>query len=100
MMVAELRKYQRVTTSLEIMYHTVDDEQAQGENAVPTHYFGTVTDLSKGGAGLLVDYPHQPDEVICLEGIAGYKKPMDGVIRWVRENSGNYRLGVQFVHKQ
>ena len=99
-MVAELRKYQRVTTSLEIMYHTVNNDEERGNTSVPTHYFGTVTDLSKGGAGLLVDYPHKPDEIICLEGIAGYKKPMDGVIKWVRENSGNYRLGVQFVHAQ
>jgi c-di-GMP-binding flagellar brake protein YcgR len=96
MMVAELRKYQRVSTNLEIMYHTVK-EVKEGENPVPTHYFGTVTDLSKGGAGLLVDYPHNPDDKICLEGIAGYKKPMDGVIRWIREHSGNYRVGVKFI---
>lgn len=100
MMVAELRKYQRVTTSLEIMYHTINGASALDDTEVPTHYFGTVTDLSKGGAGLLVDYPHKPDDKICLEGIAGYKKPMDGVIRWVRENGGNYRLGVQFIHAQ
>jgi c-di-GMP-binding flagellar brake protein YcgR len=94
MMVAELRKYQRVNTSLEIMYHTMNE----GDDPTPTHYFGTVTDLSKGGAGLLVDYPHSPDEMICLEGIAGYKKPMDGVVRWVRENSGKYRVGVKFIN--
>jgi len=96
MMVAELRKYQRVSTSLEIIYHTIN-EVNEGDDPTPTHYFGTVTDLSKGGAGLLVDYPHSPDEMICLEGIAGYKKPMDGIVRWVRENSGKYRVGVKFI---
>jgi len=96
-MAAELRKHQRVSTSLEIMYHTVDDNDGDTD-PTPTHFFGTVTDLSKGGAGLLVDYPHNPDEMICLEGIAGYKKPMDGVVRWVRENSGKYRVGVKFLH--
>ena len=93
MMAAEQRKYQRVSTSLEIMYHTL----SEGDDPTPTHYFGTVTDLSKGGAGLLVDHAHGPEERICLEGIAGYKKPMDGVVRWVREHSGKYRVGVKFT---
>ncbi len=94
-MAAELRKYPRINTALEINYSLDDTNDI--ENAVTTPLIGTVTDLSKSGAGLLVDQVHRPDDLVCLEGIGGATKPLNSVVKWVRKTQGKYRIGVKFV---
>ena len=91
-MAAELRKYPRINTALEINY-TMDDDA----NPTTDQFIGTVTDLSKSGAGLLVDQVHRPDDLVCLEGVGGAEKPLNSVVKWVRKTQGKYRIGVKFV---
>ncbi len=90
-MAAELRKYPRINTALEINYSMDDASEASSP------FVGTVTDLSKSGAGLLVDQVHRPDDIVCLEGVGGAKKPLNSVVKWVRKTQGKYRIGVKFV---
>jgi len=90
-MAAELRKYPRINTALEINYSM--DESSD----TPNQFIGTVTDLSKSGAGLLVDQAHRPDDRVCLEGVGGAKKPLSSIVKWVRKTQGKYRIGVKFV---
>lgn len=90
-MAAELRKYPRINTALEINYST---EELNDE---PSQFVGTVTDLSKSGAGLLVNQAHRPNDRVCLEGVGGAKKPLSSVVKWVRKTQGKYRIGVKFV---
>jgi len=92
-MSAELRKYPRINTALEVNYSV--DETSNAEAA--QKFIGTVTDLSKSGAGLLVDQAHRPDDVVLLEGVGGAKKPLNSVVKWVRKTQGKYRVGVKFV---
>ncbi len=92
-MAAELRKYPRINTALEINY-SLDDASDVASN----QFIGTVTDLSKSGAGLLVDQIHRPDDLVCLEGVGGAQKPLNSVVKWVRKTQGKYRIGVKFVH--
>lgn len=92
-MAAELRKYPRINTALEINY-SLDD----ASDVAPNQFIGTVTDLSKSGAGLLVDQAHRPDDLVCLEGVGGAQKPLNSVVKWVRKTQGKYRIGVKFIH--
>jgi len=92
-MAAELRKYPRINTALEINY-SMDD----ASDIDPNQFIGTVTDLSKSGAGLLVEQVHRPDDLVCLEGVGGAQKPLNSVVKWVRKTQGKYRIGVKFVH--
>ncbi len=94
-MAAELRKYPRINTALEINYSM--DESSSGADAAENQLIGTVTDLSKSGAGLLVDQPHRPDDLVRLEGVGGATKPLNSVVKWVRKSQGKYRIGVKFV---
>ena len=94
-MAAELRKYPRINTALEINYST--DEPDDAAISASSQFIGTVTDLSKSGAGLLVDQAHRPDDLVCLEGVGGAKKPLNSVVKWVRKTQGKYRIGVKFV---
>ncbi|MCF6325156.1 MAG: PilZ domain-containing protein [Gammaproteobacteria bacterium] len=90
-MAAELRKYPRINTALEINY-SIDDS-----TDMPSQFVGTVTDLSKSGAGLLVDHAHRPDDRVSLEGVGGARKPLSSVVKWVRKTQGKYRIGVKFI---
>lgn len=92
-MAAELRKYPRINTALEINY-SIDESSSADDTQ---KFIGTVTDLSKSGAGLLVDQAHRPDDVVRLEGVGGSKKPLNSVVKWVRKTQGKYRVGVKFV---
>lgn len=95
-MAAELRKYPRINTALEINYFA--DESGDLKSDATDHQFiGTVTDLSKSGAGLLVDQPHRPDDIVRLEKVGGATKPLNSVVKWVRKTQGKYRIGVKFV---
>ncbi len=95
-MAAELRKYPRINTALEINY-SMDESSDATNDAASDQFIATVTDLSKSGAGLLVDQVHRPDDLVCLEGVGGAKKPLNSVVKWVRKTQGKYRIGVKFV---
>lgn len=95
-MAAELRKYPRINTALEINYFV--DGSGEKEAVADTEQFiGTVTDLSKSGAGLLVEQAHRPDDHVRLEGVGGATKPLNSIVKWVRKTQGKYRIGVKFV---
>jgi len=96
-MAAELRKYPRINTALEINYSMDESSDSDAPSATSSQFIGTVTDLSKSGAGLLVDQVHRPDDLVCLEGVGGAKKPLNSVVKWVRKSQGKYRIGVKFV---
>jgi hypothetical protein len=95
-MVVELRKHPRVATSLETIYFR--DQNGEG-NAERMHYFGTITNMSKGGVGLLANYPHERDEQLWLEGIGDSTIPLPGVVRWIKSNHEKFDIGIQFLEE-
>lgn len=57
-------------------------------------------DISTGGVGLEADEKLQKGEVVKLSvplGVAGTKIPVFAEVRWVAEQSGGYRMGLQFL---
>ncbi|MFQ5470397.1 MAG: PilZ domain-containing protein [Gammaproteobacteria bacterium] len=95
LMSAELRKFPRVNTALEITYFT---KAANCGEESSTHFFGTVTDMSRGGVGLMVENPHAPDERLFLHGVGDTNKPLRCVVKWARQIRGQFKIGVEFSH--
>lgn len=87
------RQYARIDLSLETIYYA---EDGVGEEAERMHYFGTITNMSKGGVGLIANFPHEVNEELWLEGIGQSSAPLAGLVRWVRTYQDKYELGLQF----
>ena len=94
-MAEEKRKFPREATSVEVVYFIGGDGVREPERI---HYFGTVTDMSRGGARLLAEQPHRLHEHIWLQGLRGAADVVPGQIRWVRGEDERYHLGVEFLN--
>lgn len=62
----------------------------------PITVSGTLTDLTAGGAGLLVGYPFRLNETLRIDGIDDDQPSRDGRVCWVRKTNAHYRIGVAF----
>lgn len=87
----ELRRHPRYSTSLDVVYYTGHDDEGR------IHYFGTIVDMSKGGARLVVEYPHQPDERLWLHGVGGTAEIRPTRVRWIGNHQDKYNVGVEFI---
>lgn len=92
----EKRRYPRESTRVETIYfteHLIDDEPGR------MHYPGTIVNIGNGGVGLVVNYPHQLNDRLWMEGIGEVKSPILGSVRWISNNMDKYSMGVQFLSK-
>ncbi len=87
------RQHTRVDLSLETIYYA---EDVIGDERDRMHYFGTITNMSKGGVGMVVGSPHEVNEELWLEGIGQSPMPLAGLVRWIRSYQGKYEMGLQF----
>lgn len=90
----EKRRHPRTATSMDVVYFIGGDGMRAPERI---HYFGTITDLSRGGARLVVDQPHRAQEHIWVQGLRDTADTVPGRVRWVRGQDGRYQLGVEFL---
>lgn len=91
------RRHARINTALETIYFKEEGE-TEGDEADRMHYFGTITDMSKGGVGMTVTCPHDVNEKLWLEGIGDSSVPLPGIVRWVQSRQEEeYRIGIQFL---
>ena len=88
---ADKRQHARIDTSLETIYYT-----EHGDDAERLHYFGTITNMSNGGVGMVVNCPHEINEELWLEGIEKATAPLAGLVRWVSNHQDKYAIGIQF----
>jgi len=93
------RQHPRIPSSLETIYFT-ELSTSQGDERM--YYPGTLIDKSHGGIGLRVNYRHNINEKIWLEGLGAPEKPLPGRVCWVSSNGNNadeYRIGVEFIQE-
>ncbi len=95
-MTQEGRVHPRTKTYLEVTYFTDESTVELGRN----YFFGTVLDVSKGGAGLLTEWPHEPNEKLWLEGLHNCTGAVRVEVRWVKHYYDKYNLGVKFAHQE
>ena len=89
----EQREAPRVNTTMETIYYTEDNHDGR------VHYPGKIINVSKGGIGMIVNYPHQLNDQIWLEGIEeSNSSPVAGKIQWINGDNGEYLLGVKLIH--
>jgi len=91
------RQHPRMPSSMETIYFT-ELSTPQGDERM--YYPGTIVDKSNGGIGLEVNYQHQTDDKIWLEGLGTPEKPMPARVCWVSSNgidTNDYRIGVEFL---
>jgi hypothetical protein len=91
------RQYPRFPSALETIYFTEIYTQDGDERM---YFPGTITDKSAGGIGLRVNYQHETDERIWLEGLGTHNKPLPARVCWISTNdkdSEDYLMGVEFV---
>lgn len=97
-MAVDMRKYPRYSTSKEVVYYTAD--AAGPEKRGRIHYFGTIVDMSQGGARLVVDHPHEEDERVWLQGVHSAADVIRGRVRWVKDIQDKYNVGVEFLSNE
>jgi len=91
------RLHARFPTTLETIYFT-EINTAQGDERM--YYPGTIIDKSARGAGLRVNYRHEPEDKIWLEGLGTPDQPLPARVCWVSnhgDNTEEYRIGVEFA---
>ena len=89
----EQRQYPRITTSEETIYFSVEKDEPER-----IHYTGTITNTSQGGVGMQVSFPHQPEDILWLEGLEGYSRAQATAVRWIRDTGAEtFEIGVQFL---
>lgn len=90
------RKHPRFPTSLETIYFT---EAKSGNINERMYYPGKITNKSKGGVGMMVNYPHKIQDELWLEGMGWTNVPIPGQIRWVNEADENeeFLVGIEFA---
>lgn len=89
----ELRRYPRTSTSLDVIYYT-EEGPTEEERC---HHFATIVDISKGGARLLTDYKHMPNDCVWLHGLRHLAGKVPGRVRWIKRDQKKFNVGVQFV---
>ena len=90
------RQHPRFLSSLETIYFT-EINTPQGEERM--YYPGTITDKSAGGVGLRVNFQHQTNDKIWLEGLGTTNKALPARVCWISTNnpdSDEYLMGVKF----
>jgi hypothetical protein len=89
----EQRKYPRIATSEETIYFSVDKDEPER-----IHYMGTITNTSQGGVGMQVSFPHQPEDLLWLEGLEGHSSSQAATVKWIRDaGAESYEIGLQFM---
>ena len=81
----ELRKELRVGSGASVGY-------VAGAGA--TRREAGLTDIAPGGAGLFLDRPLSPDQVLEIENLEGGAHRAR--VRWIRKLQDGFRVGVQF----
>ena len=86
------RKYPRVSISEETIYFSKQEDDSER-----IHYMGTITNTSQGGVGMRVNFPHQPDDVLWVEGLDGHSTSQASTVRWVKGiDAESFEIGLQF----
>ena len=86
------RRYPRVSTSEATIYFS-----KQGGDSERIHYMGTITNTSQGGIGMQVNFPHQSDDLLWIEGLDGHSNAQVSTVKWVKDiDSESFEIGLQF----
>jgi len=86
------RKYPRATTSEETIYFSRQEDDSER-----IHYLGTITNTSQEGVGMRVNFPHQPEDELWLEGLDGFSQAKPSTVRWCKDiGPESFEIGLQF----
>jgi len=86
------RKYPRTAAAEATIYFSRQEDESER-----IHYMGTITNTSQGGIGMRVNFPHQPEDELWLEGLDGFSKAQAGTVKWVKDiDLEIFEIGLQF----
>ncbi|MFQ5470906.1 MAG: PilZ domain-containing protein [Gammaproteobacteria bacterium] len=89
----DLRRHPRIETIIDTIYYNYDEGNLEDGRM---YYPGKIVNISKGGVGMIANYPHDIEDQIWLEGLPGISSPCKSSIRWTKIDGDCFHVGVRF----